>query len=171
MSQASATPYEPASVSLDDPDVALFIGPNAKRIVAKLRLYEVDRTTGRSPRGHFNIFIWPALILGVAWYLYRRMYVEALAIMAAFILIEVVLAILAIDLGGGLNTGFGLAVGIAAPLLYRRHVKRKVARIRRETADPQLREQRLRRGGGVDWISPCVLASVIIALIWWAYLA
>ena len=35
--------------------------------------------------------VWPALILGVAWYLYRRMYVETLAIMAAFILIGVVL--------------------------------------------------------------------------------
>ena len=112
-------------------------------------------------------FIWPPLVFGLFWLLYRRMYVEAAVAFLAGLALEGLdqfyedsMATLFISLG------FGLALALAGRWLYWRAVDRRLEKaMRLFPHEPDRALAWLKWKGGVDPWSPIITFVVLIMAI------
>jgi len=122
-----------------------------------VRLEMEDRT-------RFNIF---ALIFGLFWFLYRKMYRESLVILIIIVAItyleEVMLANdylsaeSRFDISLSINFGVSIVLGLIANRLYLNHCARKVADIQEAALSEEQKLAALEARGGTNILLPAIL--------------
>lgn len=96
---------------------------------------------------------WCALFLGPVWFFYRKLYIEA----AAIILIPVLLIYLMPALAN-IKIGFGIALGIAANQYYIWRAQKRIAAIEQMPLPTETRDELIQKRGGVS------IAGLILGL-------
>ena len=129
-----------------------------------VRLEMEDRT-------RFNIF---ALVFGIFWFLYRKMYREALVIliiiMAITYLEEVMLANNFIDQASqfdislSINLGVSIVLGLIGNRLYLNHCARKVADLQEAALSEEQKIKALEARGGTNILLPAFLFLSFVML-------
>lgn len=109
-------------------------------------------------------FSWPAFFLGLVWFVYRKMYLEALVIFVAALLGQLLLS--GLTQGSGLiSLGAALLLGLLAKGLYWKAVDRRIFQaMNLYPQEPAEAIAWLARRGGVNLAGALILALFICAL-------
>lgn len=162
MDAAVAAPLAPAVARDERSLFAMYVGKNAKRFLALYDSMYPSATPVPSEeswlvrRWYATGFNWSAALFGPVWFFYRKLYIEA----CAMILIPIGIAILFPDLKA--SFGFGAVIGYLANRYY---VWRAVKRIRAIAQMPTTVEGRdalIRSRGGVS-IAGLIVGIVVLA--------
>jgi len=137
------------------------VGPRADAFLPRFRRFEAS---GGAWELTWN---WPCLFFGPLWFLYRKMYAWA----AALLFTEMVV-MPAVASSPGLSILVSVAYKIAVPAaghwLYYRHVGKIVASSREAAATDAERADWRRARGGVSWVGPVVVTVVGFLGVLWA---
>ncbi len=127
-------------------DLALFVGKNTDKYLAKFRKFAQDGGDSFAATWH-----WPAFFFSFWWMLYRKMYLWAALVLLLGCVPYVGLIMMAV-------------FGISGNYLYYRHAKRSVAEIRSGGGSEVDIAAKLARAGGVNNVAVVVAPLLIIAI-------
>lgn len=130
-----------------DADVVCFVGEKSGFYLEKFRKFRVGRIEAFAPTWN-----WSAFLFGTWWFLYRKMYLWALAAFALSCIPIVGLAA-------------WIATGIAGNYLYWRHVSAQVARAREVTPEGELPGVLAQMGGVHRWVIWVGIAMTVVAIL------
>ena len=133
-------------------DVATFLGPNAERFRSAW-----EKTHGKMAAGRPGVawtWCWPALILGFAWFLYRKQWV-----LGAILLILPLAIGYFLDLPSGGSVGIAIVVAAMAKSLVVQDAVNRIDKIRRAGGG----DADLVRAGGVS-VAGGAVGGAILAL-------
>ena len=145
------------------PPATTLIEARAACVGRRFPLFEESFNLFDAAGGFRPTFIWPPLVFGLFWFLYRRMYVEAVVIFLAGLVL--------VHLGGEssvmlLSFGFSLGLALGGRWLYWRAVDRRLEKaMRLFPQEPNRALDWLKWKGGVDPWSPIITFLVLIAII------
>ncbi|MCM3569349.1 DUF2628 domain-containing protein [Neobacillus mesonae] len=104
---------------------------------------------------------WAAFFLSYFWLGYRKIYKPILWVMGAYILLDLVIALLGID-STKLNNAIGIAMGMSFGFwgnhLYRRHAEKVIKNVKGSYSDMESVKNEVRLRGGTSWLG--VLKSI-----------
>jgi len=147
---AAKSLIEKGSISSFD-EAATFIGPNADYYIPRFQQIEASD----SPIS----WNWAAFLFGIFWMLYRKMWLYALIIWGATLLLTLVT--------GGLGSFAWLlesvAFGVLGNWLYKKHVETELEKA--APLDPAARKAQLATRGGITWLPVIVVAVVSLIAI------
>ena len=145
------------------PPAATLAEARAAFVGRRYPLFEESFSLFDAAGGFRPTFIWPPLLFGLFWFVYRRMYLEAfLAFMAGLLLVYLRAA-----LGEGgeglalfMSFGFSLALALTGRWLYWRAVDRRLEQaMRLFPNEPDRALAWLKWKGGVDF--PAVICALV----------
>ena len=138
--------------------LALFIGPNSDSF---LKIYDADNDTTKrfKWRGWAGINLVAGLI-GLPWFLYRKLYIEG----AALILIPIVLAFLLPDLMDKVQLSLSGVIAVLANQYYVHRSSKKVKAIESLDTPTEERDALLQSRGGVS-IFGAIFGTIILCSI------
>lgn len=142
----SYQPNRPSySLGVVDRDVAVFVDTNLEYYIPRFNRFKMQNT-----KASWN---WVAFLFAPYWFIYRKMYAYAIAMIVAVFL----LGVFAVNALGLVLLGGYIAIGIFANYIYMRWAEKAVSRAK-GMAEPY-RMQYLRTQGGV---SPTALTIAIV---------
>lgn len=145
--------------SAGDPDfmraLEVFIGPNAD---AYLRHYLATRSSGRRTLRGLS---WPAFFVPLPWMLYRKLYLEAIGMLAAAVFAAYALPQFFPEYGRNATMGLWVGFAVVAKSIYLLRAERRVRAIVARNLPPAEHDAALRRAGGVSIIG-AVMGSVLM---------
>jgi hypothetical protein len=131
-------------------DIALFVGPNAKRFQ---RAWQATRAKFEGGRGGIAFgFCLPALLFGFAWFLYRRMWTMG----AMLLVLPVALSYFFASAGGSI--GLSIAMSLFGKSLYMQHAVARIGALRERGAG----DEEIAAAGGTSLVGGLV-GGVILA--------
>jgi len=166
----------PEAAAATAPPAATLTEARAAYVGRRFPLFEESFNDFDAAGGFRFTFTWPPLVFGLFWFLYRRMYIEAIVVFLA----GLALVHLAAAWGGEsensvmiMSFGFSLALALAGRWLYWRAVDRRLVKaMRLYPHEPDRALAWLKWKGGVDPWCPIfafvVLMAVIISASRWA---
>lgn len=161
--QVEEGPRGPRQLSLKEVR-ELYVGDNYYRFATDFELF--DEVGGLRPT--FSI---PAFFLGAIWFVYRKMYIEALIVCLAAFSLQWLAGLFNISEGLASMSSFGVAIFLAlvAKSLYWKAVDRKVAQaMNLYPADPPKAVAWLQGKGGTNLIGALVFAAVLLAIVYYS---
>ncbi|MDL2226768.1 DUF2628 domain-containing protein [Deltaproteobacteria bacterium OttesenSCG-928-M10] len=145
----------------------LYVGGKYYRFARDFELF--DEQGGLRPT--FSV---PAFFLGAIWFVYRKMYIEALAVCLAAVGMQWLAGLFNISEGLASMTSLGVAVFLAliAKNLYWKAVDRKIAQaMNLYPNDPPKAVAWLQGQGGTNLIGALVFAFVLFAIVYYSVAA
>ncbi|MCB0336849.1 MAG: DUF2628 domain-containing protein, partial [Bdellovibrionales bacterium] len=134
--------------------VANYIGKNSEKY---LSIYDKYLSDGKPPI-KFNAF---AMLFGPIWFLYRKMYIEAVVIVLAPVVFYFVFP----DMTSSGTTGIAGALGALANWYYVDRAIRKIRTLAKEESDAGKLAEELGLYGGVSKFSAAFGAVVVVGAI------
>ncbi len=162
-STAAATPHFGTSPLAHD--LRAFAGDNADTLVAKMRGWlppgddPENAARQRRHRGGIASIVWPALLLGFVWMLFRKMYIEG----AVFAALPVLIVVLLPGVTGLMVLPFILAAALGG-WLYCKHARRAIARADAQALDGEARSAFLAQAGGTS-TGGAILGAIVYVVI------
>ena len=132
-----------------------FIGKKADYYIKKWS--EMDK---QDFKGSWN---WGPFFFGVFWFAYRKMYLYAIIVLIILSLVGLLLPIPFLELA--IIYPFWMYVAIYANHWYRKHVEKKILKIKGECKKESLLSAELARRGGVTVAAPIILFLIILVLL------
>jgi hypothetical protein len=137
-------------------EVQAFVGGNARDFWDEWGLEHASRSWSWG-------FLLPAAIFNISWLVYRKLYVEAVAVILFVNVLSFVLVRLGLHVVNlAFAIGLGVVLGFTGSGLYLRKTRRAILAARREAPDVERRLVLLRARGGVSvlWL----LVSFVVRL-------
>ena len=157
-----AQPPHPAAGP--EASVAAFVGPNYPTYQRKWASLQ-DNPGG--PTWH-----WPAFLLGVGWMGYRKMYLPSLIVIGALVALTFLEYLFDASpmFSNAMNIGIAVGFGFSGNVVYRWHVREKMAEIAATTPPGQLPSELARRGGtsvpaGIGMILALLVVLVVEVIV------
>ncbi|UFT99587.1 DUF2628 domain-containing protein [Radiobacillus kanasensis] len=114
-------------------------------------------------------FIFVAMFLGFAWFLWRKMYVYALLIIIGSLSLRIILTFIIesdstyIILNPILTVTISLIYGFYGKSLYLNFTKQKIMKIKMENEDPEKQKQLIEKSGGIN-PAAAIIATILFFL-------
>lgn len=97
---------------------------------------------------------WAAFFLGIFWLGYRKLYVPIFVMLAIFLVIDVVFALVGINdtyESNAIGIGVGLTLGFLGNYLYRQQANKKISRLQVQYRDYDQLRHNVKLSGGGSW--------------------
>ena len=152
-SQLREQPPPFSTDSSENRTMALFVGEKYQTYYQE----KFDLITTKQPMSGFNI---GALLFGVMWLFYRKMYAYGFIAIALMIVIGIVEEMLGIT-GPGSSIGIAVAFGLFGNTLYKHFVQKKIANLNAEVE--------IKQAGGTNIWAALGVFIVAVVLIWFSF--
>ncbi len=142
-----------APAEIDRELFALYFGPNAAPFLATLdKMYAANPSLKRAVRS----WSWPAFLVTVPWFLYRKRWLEAVT----FTLLPIVFFYF-FPKASSAGIGLALVAGMQAKAWYVMAAAGRIRSILREETDPHRAREKIARAGGVS-IPGAIIGGVML---------
>ena len=105
-----------------------------------------------------------ALIGGIFWYAYRKMYLRALIYVLMFMLLVLIVSMTGIH-SGLFTIPIAILLTIPANRLYANHTEKKIANLKRKYSNTDVLKQKIKKVGGTSLISAIGFVFIIFLMI------
>lgn len=142
--------------------------------------YYLEKYKSYKSRDKFKFSIW-VFLLGIFWFLYRKLWIEAFVIFLIFLIIDIIgiriVESLSIDADIKWLIYFlsrniaAIGLGFIGYFFYLKNAEHKVNVVLSNVSDEEERINILKKKGGVSWVPYIILFIIIAILIVWNALA
>lgn len=146
---------------LDVDEIKIFVGKNSDYYIKK---WNSSKNPNKS--GGWN---WAAFFAGLFWLGYRKMYAVLYSILGVFIVIDIIQALLKVDLNRGIASATAFVMGTTGNAFYFKHMNKRINKIKIESYSREASERDIQKLGGASWggvgiATLCIVAYLAISM-------
>ncbi|KLU66049.1 hypothetical protein DEAC_c20880 [Desulfosporosinus acididurans] len=140
---------------IGEQELRFFVKKNSDYYLAKWSLLDSGETQKR------KTWNWAALLIGVLWLGYRKMYRYVFICFTGFFLIDIISLITKVNIDKFIGIILAAVLCIEGNRFYYIFTKKKLNQIMAKTSDPDLQRSQIMRLGGTSWIGVLVVVLLL----------
>lgn len=139
---------------LSEEEIQLFVGKKSEYYIKKWKSSE-----DLKKRAGWN---WAAFLCVFFWLGYRKMYLNALSLVGAFLVIDVIQAITNLSFDRTVGTAIAVSLGMFGNAYYFKHMTNKINKIKESNTDPEIVKKEISKAGGGSWLGVGIVALMFV---------
>ena len=122
-----------------------------KTFVGKKSGYYIKKWSNSKDVNIFAGWNWAAFLAGIFWFGYRKMYSILFYIFGAFLITDLIQALLKVDINKSIGSTTTFVLGFMGNAFYFKHMRNKINKIKRESSSSEVVENKIQEAGETSW--------------------